>query len=100
MDLVMHMRYTPTGNPRVHGMIHHTYTNLWRWVQIGLRHLSGWCVCGGSESDLRPSQGGAEVRVPLSSKSCRHLNPNHNIVPTFGPLLDRLGQDGDIWDVV
>ena len=25
MDLVMHMRYTPTGNPRVHGMIHYTY---------------------------------------------------------------------------
>ena len=26
MDLVVHMRYTPTGNPRVHGMIHHIYT--------------------------------------------------------------------------
>ena len=26
MNLVVGMRYTPTGNPRMHGMIHHTYT--------------------------------------------------------------------------
>ena len=26
MNLVVHMRYTYYGNPRVHGMIHHTYT--------------------------------------------------------------------------
>ena len=38
MDLVVHMRYTPTGNPRVHGMIHRTYTTpLEGGSQEGLR---------------------------------------------------------------
>ena len=26
VSYLIHMRYTPTGNPRMHGMIHHTYT--------------------------------------------------------------------------
>ena len=26
MNLVVCMRYTPTGNPRLHGMMHYTYT--------------------------------------------------------------------------
>ena len=27
VSYLTHMRHTPTGNPRVHGMIHHTYTS-------------------------------------------------------------------------
>ena len=37
-NLVVCMRCTPTGNPRVHGMIHHTYTTT---------------LEGGSQEDLR-----------------------------------------------
>ena len=53
MNLVVHMRYTPTGNPRVHGVIHHTYTTpSVRRSQDGLR-----MVCHVDQmSDLRSSK--------------------------------------------
>ena len=35
MDLVVHMRYTPTGNTRVHGMIHHLHHTLCQEVSGG-----------------------------------------------------------------
>ena len=43
MNLVVGMRYTPTGNPRVHGMIHHTSTST---SQEGLRMV---CHVGQSQ---------------------------------------------------
>ena len=46
------------------------------------------------------SDGSVEVGPLSALKSCSHLNPNHNIVPTFGPLWTGWDQDGDIWDVV
>ena len=46
------------------------------------------------------SDGSVEVGTLSALKCCRHLNPNHNIIPTFEPLLEVLDQDGDIWDVV
>ena len=35
VSYLTHMRYAPTGNPRVHGMIHHTSTTSGRRVSRG-----------------------------------------------------------------
>ena len=64
MNLVVCMRYTPTGNPRVHGMVHHTYTTP---LEMGPnRGVSGGSQDGmscGSDVRFEVFQGGdSEVR--------------------------------------
>ena len=73
-----------------------------RWYGIlSLVHpLTGVIPSHGTRYPLRGGLRRVYLGGTLLTLRAVDINPNHNISPTFGPSLEGLDQDGDVWDVV